>query len=140
HADGFAGEVVIGLDAADSSVAGAHKDGVRDAVLIAVGDAGEHRGIADAGGGENDVLAGGHHFDVPDFLEVGFGAQVVGEKLLAFLVVLRPHTAELLAAEAFDGGGGDNGFGAATDADVGVDARLGEAGGDGGGYVAVADQ
>ena len=56
------------------------------------------------------------------------------------VVVFRPHAAELLAAEAFDGGGGDHGFGAAADADVGVDAGLGEARRDGGGYVAVADQ
>jgi len=50
---------------------------MRNAVLVAIRDAVQHRRIADAGGGEDDVLAGGHHLDVPDFFEVGFGAQVV---------------------------------------------------------------
>ena len=68
------------------------------------------------------------------------GAQFVFEQVLSLGIVLRPHAAELLAAEALDGGGRDDGLGAAADADVGVDARVGQAGGDGGRHVAVADQ
>ena len=76
--------------------------------------------VGDAGGGEEDVVAGDEAVDVEDLVEVVAGV----DRGLALVVVARPEPAEQLAAEALDRGGGDHALGRAADSPEQVDAGV----------------
>ena len=92
--------------------------------------------VGDAGGGEEDVLAGDEVVEREDLVEVVAGV----EGPLALVVVAGPEAALDGAAEGLEGAGGDDAFGRAADAEEDVGSRLGPGGGDGAGDVAVGNE
>ena len=120
--NGFAIDIVVGFNAPDSSVAGAHEDRFRDAVLISVADASQHRRVADTGCCEDDMIALSHFVDCPNLCEFGRRATLVTEQAFALVVVFASHTTQLLATETFDRGCRKNRFRATADAEVQIDA------------------
>src|SRR5581483_1215208 len=123
-------------DTADGARLGAHDEGFGGGAAGVVVDALEELAVRDAGGGEEGVVGGAEIVGGEDLLEVV--ALVDGG--LALLVVPGPQPALHLAAHALQGGGGDDAFGRAADAEEDVGARLRPRRGDGAGDVAVGDQ
>ena len=73
-------------------------------------------------------------------LELDSDVAAFRQEVGAFLLVLGPHPAKLLASQAFDGGGGQDRFGAAAHPYVQIDAGIGQARSNRRRHVAVANQ
>ena len=77
---------------------------------------GEERAVADPGCAENDVLAVGKIIGGKDAVEIF--PVTVGDQVLSFLLVARPHSALHVATEAFDRRRRQYRFGRTADAHV----------------------
>src|SRR5690606_33419803 len=98
----------------------------------------EHRVVGDTGGDEDNIVADGQvGRGVDAFHQIAVSGGLQG---FALRIVTRPHAGQDLAAQATNCGGGEDGLGRAAAAHVDVDVAVGNAGGDGGRDVAIANQ
>ena len=135
--DGFVFEVVDGADVADGATSGAHEDGVSGGLVADKFYSRKEGALDDARGAKNGTLARDDigrsenrlNFFIGnplDFAGLGLG---IGE----------PHSKLNFASQGAECGCGENALGGASDADIEIDARIREGGGDSGGDIAIGD-
>ena len=135
--DGFVFEVVDGSDVADGATSSAHEDGVGGGLVADKLHSRKEGALDNARGAKNGTLARDDigrsenrlNFFIGnplDFAGLGLG---IGE----------PHTKLNFASQGTECGCGENAFGGASDADIEIDARIREGGGDSGGDIAIGD-
>lgn len=100
--NGFAAEIVLGLDEADGSAAGAHEHGVRGGHGASHLNTPEKRPGADASGGKEDIPAPGKVLG--DKLVVQFVSPSIGYEGLALGFITRPDFRAHPAAQAAEAG------------------------------------
>ena len=122
--DGFVFEIVHGADVADGTTSSAHEDGVGGGLVADKFYSRKEGAFDDTGGAKNGTLArddigrSENHLNFfignpLDFAGLGLG---IGE----------PHTKLNFASQGAECGGGENAFGGTSDADIEIDARVGE--------------
>src|ERR1017187_569835 len=127
---------VEGFDGAHGARSRAHDEGLRSGAKIVEAHAAQEITIGDGGRGEVAVVA--RHEVIVAQHSVEVVAEGFGES--AFVIVARMQDALYLATESLQGGGRDDAFGCAADAEEYVGARAWPGGRDGTGDVAVRDQ
>ena len=105
------------LDAADGAGAGAHHQRFGGRAFAAVADALEDVAVGDAGGGEEDVLAGAEVVGCEDLVEVVAGV----DRGAPLLVVARPEPSQELAAHRLQRRRREHALGGAADPPEEVD-------------------
>ncbi len=127
---------MTGVHAAHGAGAGAHHQRLGGGTVAAVANALEDVAVGDAGGGEEDVLAGAEVVGGEHAVEVVAGV----DRRLALTVIARPEAAEQLPTHRLQGGGGEHALGRAADPPEQIHGRAFADREQGSGDVAVADQ
>src|SRR5579864_3211782 len=111
---------MAGLDVTHSAGAGAHHDGRSASAPAEILHTVEQLSAGDAGRGKGDIVGLDEITGIKDPLKV----DAVGFEFFAFLIGAGPNFALHFAADTFEGGGGQDCFGGASDSQEYVDSQI----------------
>ena len=130
-------EVVDGADVTDGATSGAHEDGVGGGLVADKFYSRKERALDDTGSAKNSTFARDDMGRSENRLNFFFGNPL---DFAGFgLGIGEPHTKLNFTSQGTECGCGENAFGGASDADIEIDARIGEGRGDSGGDIAIGD-